>query len=108
MTRVQEGAEWGNLASVLRMTKEDRINKILELENGNRKNKDESSNDFLIPNDIDSRLDELISEIRRDVGQKYPIGNAGTVITDIEGVMNLWNNMKCILQTNILKILQLN
>lgn len=86
MTRVQEGAEWGNLASVLRMTKEDRINKILELENGNRKNKDESSNDFLIPNDIDSRLDELISEIRRDVGQKYPIGNAGTVITDIEGV----------------------
>lgn len=98
MTRVQEGAKWGNPASVLRMTKEDKI----------RKNKDESSNDFLIPNDIDSRLDELISEIRRDVGQKYPIGNAGAVITDIEGVMNLWNNMKCILQTNILKILQLN
>lgn len=37
LTRVQEGAEWGNLASVLRMTKEDKINRILELEEGGKK-----------------------------------------------------------------------
>lgn len=37
MTRVQEGTKCGNSVSLLRMTEEDKINKILELESENQK-----------------------------------------------------------------------
>lgn len=40
MTRVQEGATIGNRVSILRMSQEDMINEILELENGGEKSGD--------------------------------------------------------------------
>lgn len=49
MTIVQNDAEWGDRVSVLRMTKEDKVTKILELENRNRKfdhESDKYSKDF--------------------------------------------------------------
>lgn len=40
----------------------------------------------VIPTDVDKRLNELVDEIRKDIKKDYPRGNAGAVITDIEGV----------------------
>ncbi len=41
-----------------------------------------------IPPNIDSRLDSLLADIRKDVGKDFPTGNAGAAITDIAGVTN--------------------
>ena len=39
-----------------------------------------------IPSHIETRLNELGDEIRKDIGKDYPVGNVGAAITDIEGV----------------------
>lgn len=46
MARVQEGAKWGNPVSVLRMTEEDRIKRIFELQRGDEDFSDESCSDL--------------------------------------------------------------
>lgn len=43
MARVQEGAKWGNPAAVLRMTKEDKIKRIMELQFGDESNSGSSN-----------------------------------------------------------------
>lgn len=55
MTRVQEGATIGNRVSILRMSQEDMINEILELENGEEKSDDKSGSEV---------IDKLISDLK--------------------------------------------
>ncbi len=37
---------------------------------------------------VEKRLDDLVDDIRKDIGIDYPKGNVGAAITDIEGVTN--------------------
>ena len=39
-----------------------------------------------IPPEAETRLDELVDEIRQDIGKDYPTGNVGAAVTDIDGV----------------------
>ncbi|MBD5135215.1 MAG: hypothetical protein HDT39_04535 [Lachnospiraceae bacterium] len=82
MTRVQEGATIGDRALILRMSKEDKIKSILELERGEKKISDKRGNKI-----------ERLKELRNSLPNKYQvtdsygnkIGNIAYSTSEIEG-----------------------
>lgn len=85
LTRIQEGAKCGNTVSVLRMTKEDKINKILELQSGSQKFDNNINNNS---NRIFRAADQDDVDIINSIKKKYNAGktrNAACAMGNING-----------------------
>lgn len=85
LTRVQEGAKCGNAVSVLRMTKEDKINKILELQSGSQKFDNNINNNS---NRIFRAAAQEDVDIINSIKKKYNAGktrNAACAMGNING-----------------------